>query len=57
VADTYRGIVVGFGGDGNPQQELRWLHEDIDRKRRQLESIRQQLGLYGSEVEEAGMIE
>jgi len=55
VADTYRGIVIGFGGNGTPQQELRWLREDINRKRRQLESIRQQLGLYGSEVEETGM--
>jgi predicted nucleotide-binding protein len=53
VADTYRGVIIGgFGGDGTPQQELRWLHGDIDRKRRRLESIRQQLGLYESEVEE-----
>jgi predicted nucleotide-binding protein len=55
VADTYRGVIIGVGGNGTPQQELRWLHEDIDRKRRRLESIRQQLGLYGPEVKETGM--
>jgi hypothetical protein len=41
VADTYRGVIIGFGRGGSPQQEVQWLHEDINRKRRQLESIRQ----------------
>jgi predicted nucleotide-binding protein len=52
VADTYRGVIMASFGPGSPQQELHRLHEDINRKRRQLESIREQLPLYESEVEE-----
>jgi predicted nucleotide-binding protein len=56
VADGYRDVVIGFGRDGSLYQELQWVHEDISRKRRQLESIRQQLGLYESEIQETGMV-
>jgi predicted nucleotide-binding protein len=52
VANGYRRVAVGFGGRGSPQQELQWLQQGISRQKRKLDSIRQQLQLYGSEVEE-----
>ena len=51
VADQYKRVAVG-GGRGTAQQELQWSHQGITRQKRKLESIRQQLELYGSEVEE-----
>lgn len=53
VADEYKKVAIRSGGAGTPQQERRWLQEDVTRQRRKLESIRQQLELYGTEVEKA----
>jgi predicted nucleotide-binding protein len=46
LADEYRGIVFGFGGDGSEQQKLQELAKDFNRQMRTLESIRGRLGLF-----------
>lgn len=51
VADEYRMVFVGLGGS-NPQQVIQSLRRDITGQMRGLNSIRQQLDLYESEVEE-----
>jgi predicted nucleotide-binding protein len=48
LADEYRGIIGGFGGDGDERQKLEGLAGDFDRQLRRLVSIRQRLGLFKS---------
>jgi predicted nucleotide-binding protein len=48
LAKEYRGIIIGFGGEGSTQQKLYDLARDFNRKIRTLESIRQRLGLFKS---------
>jgi len=48
LGNEYRGIIMGFGGEGNEQEKLVSLTRDFNRKIRTLESIRQRLSLYKS---------
>jgi Predicted nucleotide-binding protein containing TIR-like domain len=48
LADEYRGIIIGFGGEGSERQKLNELKSDINRKMRTLGSIRQRLSLFKS---------
>jgi predicted nucleotide-binding protein len=53
VAGEYAIVAyISGGGRGTPQQELERVHSDITRQRRKLESVRQRLPLYTSEVQE-----
>jgi hypothetical protein len=36
LADEYRGIIIGFGGEGSERQKLNELAHDYDRKMRTL---------------------
>lgn len=53
VADEYKRVTAGFGGQLPPDRELYWIHEAIRGQMRKLASIRQQLELFESEAEEA----
>lgn len=52
VANEYRRVVVAFGGRSELRKELEWLTNDITRQIRKLDSIRLQLELYESEVQD-----
>lgn len=53
VADAYRMVAFSFGGGlSTPQQELRSVHVDLTAQMRKLVSLRGQLELYDSNVEE-----
>jgi predicted nucleotide-binding protein len=53
VANEYRRMRVGFGGQLAPDRELYYLRSGLSSQIRKLASIRQQLPLYESEVAEA----
>jgi predicted nucleotide-binding protein len=53
VSREYELVGFGFGGRATPQQELDGVHRDLRAQMRKLESIREQLELYPSEVGEA----
>ena len=48
LANEYRGIIIGFGGEGSERQKLEELARDFNRQMRKLGSIRQRLSLFKS---------
>ena len=52
VADRYKRVTIGPGGGSNPDRVERWLRDSLAEQMRRLESIRQNLPLIESEVEE-----